>query len=92
MSAQEKHKTLPSRAQVRRRRRLIFGVWIGLTVVAAAYLAIAAPLITYFGERYAWAGAFVPPLMILLLGVGIGWFVLRVTRPGRDPERGDVRR
>jgi len=67
-------------------RRRLFWVWIGITVVLAAYLAIAAPLASYFGEGYALVGVIVPPIMILLAGLGLAWLLaLSMSKPKRPP-------
>ncbi len=67
-------------------RRVTFYVWVGLTVIAAIYLAVAAPLATYFHEDVRLVGVFVPPLMIILLGIGIAWLVWLVTS-SREKDR-----
>jgi len=60
-----------------------------MTIAAAAYLAIAAPFASYFGEGMWMVGVVVPPLMIVLLAVGIGWLVWMVTS---SSSRGNHRR
>ncbi len=62
--------------------------WIALTIAAAAYIAVTAPFASYFGEGMWMVGVVVPPLMIVLLAVGIGWLVWMVTSSrSRDDRR-----
>lgn len=68
-------------------RRPVFVVWVGLTIVAAAYVGAVGPFTAYFHERLWIVGVVVPPLMILLLGIGLGWLVWLVTAP-RPPSAG----
>lgn len=70
-------------------RRRLFYAWIGLTIVAALYFAIAAPLAGYFHQGFAVVGVVLPPLMILLLGLGVAWLATFVSAPrrGRDQSR-----
>ena len=60
-------------------RHWTFAAWIALTIAAAAYIAVTAPFASYFGEGMWIVGVVVPPLMIVLLTVGIGWLVWMVT-------------
>lgn len=69
-------------------RRRLFWVWIGITVVLAAYLAVAAPLASYVGEGYAAVAVVVPPAMILLAGLGVAWLVALAASKPRRPETG----
>jgi hypothetical protein len=65
-------------------RRLAFVVWIALTIVFAAYIAITAPFTSYFYEDMWLVSVVVPPLMILLLGIGLLWLVWLVTSSRRS--------
>ncbi|MQX38272.1 hypothetical protein [Roseospira navarrensis] len=56
-------------------RRLMFAVWTGLTVVVAVYIGVTAPLTTYLHEDLWIVAVAIPPLMIVLLGIGLGWLV-----------------
>lgn len=69
-------------------RRVLFWAVVAITILAAAYLLIAAPFIALFGEGYAWAAVVVPPLMILLVGAGIAWLIA-VASARRRPRPGD---
>lgn len=60
-------------------RRWVFRIWVGVTVVLAAYLAIAIPLASLFVDRYHYIAAAVPAVMILLTFIGLGWLVWFVT-------------
>lgn len=74
-----------TRRTLGRWRRVMFVVWVGLTIVAAIYLAMAAPFATYFHQNMWLVGVIVPPLMIVLLGIGIAWLVWLVTSsPQKD--------
>jgi hypothetical protein len=66
-------------------RRWTFRVWIGVTIAAAAYVMIAAPLVTYVNSNKWIVGAFMPALMILLLGLGLAWLVWQVFVRRRPP-------
>ncbi len=69
-------------------RRWTFVIWVALTFVAAAYVLLAAPFAPYFRADPWVVGVIVPPLMIVLLAIGIGWLVWVVTssrRPKHDP-------
>ena len=61
--------------------------FVGLTIVAAAYIGIAAPIVESFRTVPPLVGAVFPPLMILLLGTGLGWLALYVSRPGPPTDR-----
>jgi hypothetical protein len=70
-------------------RRPMFWTWIAITVVIAGYIGLAAPFATYFGAEKAWVAAIVPPIMILLLGIGLAWLVFFVVAPARRTRAGD---
>lgn len=73
----------------RKGRRWTFFVWIALTIVVAAYLLIAAPFTAYVHEDLWLAAVVVPPLMILLLGIGLGWLIwLSSSRAGSRTDHG----
>ena len=68
-------------------RRRTFVIWVALTFVAAAYMLLAEPFAHYFRPDMWVVGVIVPPLMIILLAIGIGWLVWLVTasrRPKQD--------
>ena len=73
-------------------RRWIFRVWVGLTVALSAYLLVAIPLADLFTDRFHFIVAAVPPVMALLVLIGIGWLVWLVTarraRPPSEEEPG----
>jgi len=71
----------------RDRRRWFFWGWVALTIVAAAYIGIAAPVVESFRTVPPLVGVIFPPLMILLLGIGLGWLALYVSRPGPPTDR-----
>ncbi len=75
---------MPSESRAERRtRRRVFHLWIGLTVVFAALLALVLPFIQ--GERLAFlAGVPVVVLNITLLALALGWLAWFVFAPGRD--------
>ena len=58
-------------------------IWVALTFVAAAYVLLAEPFAQYFSEDMWAVGVIVPPLMIILLAIGIGWLVWLVTSSRR---------
>lgn len=64
-------------------RRWTFVIWVALTGIAAAYMMIAAPFAPYFREDLWVVGVIVPPLMIILLAIGIGWLVWLATSSRR---------
>lgn len=64
-------------------RRRVFAVWVSLTIVASLYLAVVGPFAAYFREDLWLVGVVVPPLMILLLSLGLAWLVWIVTGPRR---------
>lgn len=67
-----------------------FVTWLALTIVAAAYIFVTAPFAGYFGEGMWIVGVVVPPLMIVLVAIGIGWLVWLVTSSkSRDDRRRD---
>lgn len=68
-------------------RRGLFYAWIVLTIIVALYLAISAPLAGYFHEDFTVVAVVVPPLMILLLGLGIAWLATFVSAPGKTRDR-----
>jgi len=68
----------PSSKSMSRLRRPMFWIWIALTVAVAAYVAFAAPFVTYFGAAEALVAVIVPPVTILLVGIGFGWLVFYV--------------
>ncbi len=68
---------------VGRWRRGTFVVWVALTVIAAAYIMLAQPFAPYFREDLWVVGVIVPPLMIVLLAIGIAWLVWLVTSSRR---------
>lgn len=70
---------------MQRLRRPMFWGWIAIAVVVAGYVAVAGPMATYFGADKAWVAAIVPPVMILLLGIGLAWLLFFVVAPGRKP-------
>lgn len=67
-------------------RRWVFVLWTGLTILAAAYVSVAGPFTGYFHEGMWLVGVIIPPLMILLLGLGLAWLVWVVTA-SRPPQR-----
>lgn len=76
-------------------RRPMFWTWIAITIVIAGYIGLAAPFAAYFGAEKAWVAAAVPPVMILLLGIGLAWLLFFVVAPARNAGRagsGDRRR
>ena len=64
-------------------RRSIFAVWIVLTVAVAVYVGIAGPLTSQLGNDMWVIGVVVPPLMIILAGVGVAWLVSLCTGDNR---------
>ncbi len=83
---------MPERPEARivggRWRRRLFWSWIGATVLVALYVALAAPLARHAAEGREWVALAVPPLMILMLGTGLGWLLLYVLARG---DRGRAR-
>lgn len=69
-------------------RRWTFLIWIALTIAIAAYIALTAPFASYFGEGMWMVGVVVPPLMIVLVALGVGWLLWLVTS---SKSRGDRR-
>jgi hypothetical protein len=52
---------------------------VALTGIAATYMMVAEPFAPYFrGEMWV-VGVIVPPLMIVLLAIGLAWLVWLVT-------------
>lgn len=68
-----------------RGRWWLFFAWIALTIVVALYVGIAGPFAAYFGEDLWMIGVVVPPLMIVMLGLGLGWLIWLTT--ARGPRR-----
>ncbi len=60
-------------------RRWIFRVWIGITLLLAAYVVILLPFVRDEPIGRVLLGVPVPFVMILLLVVGLGWLVWLVT-------------
>jgi len=75
-----------SRTAAGRWRRLSFRLWIGLTIAAALYIGFTAPFVGYFHGDLWIVGVIVPPLMIVLLGIGLLWLLWLVTS-SRRPDR-----
>lgn len=71
----------------RERRRWFFWGWTAITIAAAIYIGVAAPLVESFQTMPPLVGVIFPPLMILLLGIGLGWLALFVSRPGPPTDR-----
>ncbi len=70
----------PTRRKVLGRwRRWFFFGWTALTVAALVFIAVLDPLALTGEVDKAVVAAFMPPLMILLTLIGIGWLVLLVT-------------
>ncbi len=71
-------------------RRYTFVIWVVLTGIAAAYMMLAQPFAHYFRDDLWVVGVIVPPLMIVLLAIGLGWLVWLVTasRGGRAQDGG----
>jgi hypothetical protein len=68
------------RPNERRRRRNVFHLWVGLTIVFALALALVLPFIQ--GERFAYlSGVPVMGLNLVLLALGLGWLVWYVFGP-----------
>ena len=67
-------------------RRPMFWTWVAITIAIAGYVGVAAPFATYFGADKAWVALIVPPVMILLLGIGLAWLLFFVVAPGRPPQ------
>ena len=73
----------PESRSERRTRRRVFHLWVGLTIVFAALLALTLPFI--HGERLAFlAGAPVVALNITLLALALGWLAWFVFAPDRQ--------
>jgi len=66
-------------------RRWAFKICVGLSLAGAGLMAVAAPIATYYGERTPVVALTVPPLVGLLLLVGLGWFLTQSTRLGGTP-------
>ncbi len=68
-------------------RRRTFAAWIALAIIAATYMLVAQPFAHHFRSDMWVVGVIVPPLMIVLLALGIGWLVWLVTssRTRREP-------
>lgn len=73
-------------------RRVMFVGWVGLTIVAAIYIGVTAPFASYFHDNFWMVGVVVPPLMIVLLGIGLGWLVWLVTSTPRKDRSSDLSR
>lgn len=67
-------------------RRWTFMTWIALTFVSATYMLLAQPFAHQFRSDMWVVGVIVPPLMIVLLAIGIGWLVWLVTSSRRRQE------
>jgi hypothetical protein len=67
-------------------RRPMFWIWVAITIVVAGYIGVAAPFAAFFAADKAWVAAIVPPVMILLLGIGLAWLLFFVMAPGRKPQ------
>ena len=61
--------------------------WVALTIVAAIYIGVVAPFATAVHEEFYLVAVWLPPLMILLLGLGIAWLAWFVTAPRRRKDR-----
>lgn len=73
-------------------RRWTFRIWIAITIVFAAYVAV---LLAFVGDErigHFLLGVPVPFVMILLLLIGLGWLVWFVTARRQPPGPVDRRR
>jgi hypothetical protein len=62
----------------------LFRVWIGGSIVAAAYLLLAGPLMPYTGLDDRHVALALPILMVLMLASGLTWLIMLVrSRPKR---------
>jgi Na+-driven multidrug efflux pump len=57
------------------RRRLFWG-WVVASALVAAYVGIAGPITSHFGEGQPFVAFAVPALMFFMLATGLGWLVL----------------
>lgn len=74
---------------IQRLRRPMFWIWVAITIVIAGYVGLAAPFATYIGAEKTWVAAIVPPIMILLLGIGLAWLLFFVTAPAKTSQVGE---
>ncbi|MEX2630417.1 MAG: hypothetical protein WD341_10820 [Tistlia sp.] len=72
------------------RRRRLFQAWVVLTVAVAAFVAFFEPLALEGLVGPSYVAYVVPPLMILLLGLSLGWLMQFVWRKDRrrGPDQG----
>mgnify|MGYP003123373328 CR=1 FL=1 len=87
MTAKSLHGGKPGEQRPRTTRRWFFWGWIALTIVAAVYIGVAAPFAEASITRIPLIGAVFVPLMILLLGAGIAWLIVFVSRRGPPTNR-----
>jgi quinol-cytochrome oxidoreductase complex cytochrome b subunit len=64
-------------------RRSVFAVWIALTIVAALYVGVAGPLTPQLPSDMWLVGVIVPPLLIILAGIGLAWLAWLCLGGGR---------
>jgi len=62
-----------------RHRRLVFRLWVGLTVVLGGFLGVSTLFLGNRPTQYEWVAVAVPPTMIALALLGVGWLVWLVT-------------
>ena len=63
----------PRSATTGRRRRWLFRLWVGATILAALYVALAAPFASADLVPESYLAYSLPPLTILLLGLSLLW-------------------
>ncbi len=57
------------------RRRMMFRIWIGASMVIAIVAGVFAPFAEYYGNAERWVAWFVPAMAFLLL-LGVGWLAV----------------
>ncbi len=67
-----------------RSRRWVFRAWVTASAMVAVFVGLIGPLTSDGGEIAPMVGMVVPALMVLLLGAGLGWWMLFVADPRQE--------
>lgn len=68
----------PPKRRLSRTGRVIFSVWVTLATLAFLFVTLAGPFERLLGDLPVAVGAIIPPVLVLLIGIGLGWLLWRV--------------